>query len=300
MTQHSTELGPGQVQAVQTLGALVEAHDGVAALSEDTLLTLTRPGLTRFSRTDPAGEVIAFAQVHDGAAELAVHPDHRRRGHGAALLDAVLGTGQDVRVWAHGNLGPARALAERADLVRVRDLWVMSRSAPTPSQAPPVVPPSDVRVRNFIVGADEQAWLELNARAFADHPEQGRTSRADLDARIAQPWFDPAGFWLATEAEGGQLLAAMWTKITGQGAQRVGEIYVLGVDPDAQGRGLGSLLTGVAMHFFARAALARLELYVEGENTAAIAVYRKAGFQQSAVHAQYAPKNSPSGVRMPR
>lgn len=299
------ELTAEQVGAVRALAEAVQNHDSIEALSEDTMLTLTRPGMLRLLRTGAHGELVAFAQLNAGSAEMAVHPEHRRRGHGGALLSAILQADPATRIWAHGDLPPARSMAATHGLERVRDLWVMSRPAPTPAQAPPVQPPAGVQIRTFEVGTDEQAWLEVNSRAFADHPEQGRTTLADLQARIEQPWFDAAGFWLAFDEATGQLLASMWTKVTGSSeptelTERVGEIYVLGVDPAAQGRGLGSTLTGVAMHAFARAGLDRLELYVEGENAPAIAVYHRAGFQRSAVHVQYARSSSPAEPGMPR
>lgn len=331
------ELTAEQVGAVRALAGAVQNHDRIEALSEDTMLTLTRPGLLRLLRTGAHGELVAFAQLNAGSAEMAVHPEHRRRGHGGVLLSAILQADPATRIWAHGDLPPARSMAAAHGLEQVRDLWVMSRPAPTPAQAPPVQPPAGVQIRTFEVGTDEQAWLEVNSRAFADHPEQGRTTLADLQARIEQPWFDPAGFWLAFDEATGQLLASMWTKVTGPDAagqasaaeppeqadpavpaelpeqaeltgssepteqgERVGEIYVLGVDPAAQGRGLGSTLTGVSMHAFARAGLDRLELYVEGENAPAIAVYHRAGFQRSAVHVQYARPSSPAEPGMPR
>ena len=141
-----------------------------------------------------------------------------------------------------------------------------------------------VRVGTFAVGRDEEDWLVLNARAFADHAEQGRMTRTDLEDRIAEPWFDPEVFWLARDLSDGRLLGAMWLKIEGG----VGEIYVLGVDPDARGRGLGALLTARAMAAFAQRDLELLELYVEGENTVAIRTYRRAGFVKTRADVQYA------------
>ncbi|MBZ2197477.1 mycothiol synthase [Occultella gossypii] len=252
---------------------------------------------------DGGGQVpiVGYAQVADGSGELAVDPAARRRGIGGALLDAVLdgtdgtdgseGDGpRDVRVWAHGDLAPARALAASRGLSVVRDLWVMTAPAPTraPSQTEATSAVDGVRVRTFEPGRDEQAWLTVNARAFADHPEQGRMTRADLEARMAQPWFDRGLFWLAEDVNSGRTLGSMWVKIS----DRVGEIYVLGVDPDAQGRGIGGLLTAHAMAAFAARDLTGLELYVEGENAPAIAVYERAGFHRARAHVQYARTGS--------
>jgi mycothiol synthase len=189
-----------------------------------------------------------------------------------------------LSVWAHGDLPPARALAAHRHLPVTRELWQMRR--PLDPTAPPsgAVPAAGVTVRAFEPGRDEDAWLRVNARAFAHHPEQGRLTRADLADRMSEAWFDPAGLLLAEQD--GRLLASGWTKVE-PGADE-GEIYALGVDPDAQGRGLGRLLTVLMLdHLTARGLHAAL-LYTEGDNAPAIAVYRAAGFERSAVDVVYA------------
>ncbi|WP_154795902.1 mycothiol synthase [Occultella kanbiaonis] len=315
-------LPAADVAAVRDLAARVAAADGEAAFDEQSLLNLGggRPVRHLIVRGGPEGPdgggpvpILGYAQVADGSGELAVDPAARRRGIGGALLDAVLDGldgldgldtpdgadglhgPEDVRVWAHGDLAPARALAATRGLGVVRDLWVMTAPAPTvpeptkvPSQSEPTSAVDGVRVRTFEPGSDEQAWLTVNARAFADHPEQGRMTRADLEARMAQPWFDGRLFWLAEDVNSGRTLGSMWVKIS----DRVGEIYVLGVDPDAQGRGIGGLLTAHAMAAFAARDLTGLELYVEGENAPAIAVYERAGFHRARAHVQYARTGS--------
>src|SRR5690625_4212118 len=182
----------------------------------------TLPGATP-GQGDPQGEVssavdlLGYAQIDDGAAELAIHPDHRRRGLGRQLVTAVL-TEPQVRLWAHGDLPAAEALAEQLDLVRVRDLWLMS--APPPAEPPQVPTRTDIHVRTFTPGRDEDDWLAVNARAFADHPEQGRLTRADLDARMAQPWFDPSMFFLAEHVSSARPLGGLGVRSEG----RVGEV----------------------------------------------------------------------------
>lgn len=294
----SDALDAAQVRAAADLARTVQAHDGVAAFDEDALLSLDGPGRDRYllTRADGTGAgLLAFAQVHEGSGELAVHPDHRRRGLGHALVRAIVADHPQVRLWAHGDLPGAQGLAAAWNMTVARELWVMGRPAPRPGEVAPPQIPGQIRIRTFQVGADEQAWLEVNARAFADHPEQGRTDMTDLRARMNQDWFDPQTFWLAEDTGTDALLGSMWVKMTaepasdGNGPVATGEIYVLGVDPAAQGRGVGSLLTTVAMEHFSRAGLDRLVLYVEGDNTAAIRTYRKAGFDRDAIHVQYTP-----------
>src|SRR5690625_838774 len=246
----------------------------------------TLPGATP-GQGDPQGEVssavdlLGYAQIDDGAAELAIHPDHRRRGLGRQLVTAVL-TEPQVRLWAHGDLPAADALAEQLDLARVRALC--SRAAPPPAGRPQGPTRTDIHVRACTPGRAEAGWLAVTARACAGRPGQGRLTRADLDARMAQPWFDPSMFFLAEEVSSARLLGSLWVKIEGT----VGEIYALGVHPDAQGRGVGGLLTAHAMAAFAGAGLDRLELYVEGENTAAIHTYTRVGFTKERADVQYA------------
>src|SRR5690606_26145508 len=162
----------------------------VAAFSEQTLLNLTTPGRDVVHLPVVEGEtLVAYAQLDDGSAELAVHPDHRRRGLGGRLLDAVLAAAPQTRVWAHGPPPGARAPAQ-----------------------PEVA--DGVALTTIVPDSEAGAWVAGNARAFADHPEQGHMTRADLDARHAEPWFDPEGFWLACDAGTGALLASMWTKVS--------------------------------------------------------------------------------------
>ncbi|MPV37213.1 mycothiol synthase [Georgenia subflava] len=276
--------------AVLGLAGAVAAADGVEALSEQTLLEVRTPLRQVHHLLVPGEDGLAgYAQVDAGpeggaSAELAVHPDHRRRGVGRALVDAVRERVPGVAVWAHGNLPGARALAAATGMEVVRELLQMA--APLDRQEP-AAPRSDVDVTTFEVGADEEAWVGLNARAFADHPEQGRMTVADLRAREAEDWFDPTLLWLARPAGAPQAqpLASMWVKVVP--GEHDGEIYAVGVDPEAQGRGLGGALTDLALAEMAARGLRRATLYVEGDNTAALRTYARAGFETVATDVQY-------------
>ncbi|MEU4363718.1 mycothiol synthase [Promicromonospora sp. NPDC023987] len=300
-------------QAVRTLAAAAESHDGVAPLSEQPLLNLGTDAewITHVVAHTKAGSTIGYVQVDrsgdTASAELVIHPEHRRNGHGRMLLktaerDATLPSrsgepgqhGKPLRVWAHGDLESARGFARAAGLRPVRELRFLARPLAAAPELP--VAPAGYRLRTFRPGADDAGWLRVNARAFATHPEQGRMTLDDLRARLSEPWFDPEGFFLldAEDAPGGtdgvDPAAFLWTKTEpGQpeGA-RDGEIYVLGVDPDHQGEGLGRLLTDVGLAHLAHAGATRAVLYVEGDNAPALATYERAGFTRAAVHVQYA------------
>lgn len=272
-------------EAFRALADAIEAHDGVAAFSEQTSLNVTHPAAGRAVVHLPLerdGVLVGYAQLDRGSAELAVHPDHRRQGLGAQLLDEVLAQAPDAQVWAHGPHPGAAPLATGRGLAVTRELWMMAAPPPTDANEPEI--PTDLVLTTFDAERDAEDWLAVNARAFASHPEQGRMTRADLDARFAEPWFDASGFWLARSAVDGALLGSMWTKVS----EGVGEIYVLGIDPEAQGRGLGGLLTAVSMHWFAQQGVREIELYVEGDNASAIRTYQRAGFRRRRADVQYA------------
>jgi mycothiol synthase len=174
-------------------------------------------------------------------------------------------------------------VAALAGATRVRDLWRMRRSTDLP--LPEVAIPSGITIRTFEPGADESRWLAVNARAFADHPEQGEMTRADLGARMAEPWFDPKGFFIADRA--GEMVGFHWTKVHGTGPEATGEVYVLGVDPSAQGLGLGTVLTVVGLRHLASLGLSTVMLYVESDNAAAINVYERLGFVHYSTDVMY-------------
>ncbi|EYR64352.1 mycothiol acetyltransferase, partial [Actinotalea ferrariae CF5-4] len=189
-----------------------------------------------------------------------------------------------VVVWAHGDLPGAQALGATAGLRVTRELWQMARPLTGADAAgAPAPAPDGVAVRPFVVGRDEDAWVEVNARAFASHPEQGRMTRADVEAREREPWFDPEDLLLAERD--GRLVASVWMKV--EPGSDVGELYALGVDPDEQGTGLGRFLTDRVVRHLAGKGLATAELYVEGDNQPAVRTYTRAGFTRSRVDVQY-------------
>ncbi len=214
--------------------------------------------------------------------ELVVRPDSRRQGLGRALAGelAAAAGGHVLRLWAHGDLPAAAALARTAGFERFRALWQMRRSLLEPPDQP-VLPPGRT-LRTFVPGQDEDEWLSLNGRAFAKHPEQGGWTRHDLDLREREPWFDPAGFFIA-EADG-LMTGFHWTKVQDPG---LGEVYVVGVDPAEQGSGLGRALTLAGLHHLRDRGVAQAMLYVDEDNVPAIRMYEAIGFARARVDAMY-------------
>lgn len=317
--EQADRLGEDDVDAVLRLVHRATDSDGVAPLSEHVLLHLRRGGqepgqhlLLRQpgGRPDGQAQIVGYAHLDptdsvDGAsAELVVDPDHRRAGHGRRLVEALVGVAGQLaddrlRLWAHGEAPDAGALAEAMGFERVRELWQMRRSLY--AALPRLEVPDGVTVRTYR-DTDADALLALNAAAFADHPEQGRWTRADLDARRREDWFDADGLFIAERAEGagsdGELLAFHWTKVhgatrhaTGDGTEHghdpIGEVYVVGVSPAAQGRGLGRLMTVVGLRYLRRRGLTQAMLYVDADNTAAVRTYAALGFARWDVDVQF-------------
>jgi mycothiol synthase len=177
------------------------------------------------------------------------------------------------------------ALAARLGWARVRELRQLHLPRTTAIATPTY--PDGVTVRTFVPGQDEAAWVQVNAAAFASHPEQGRMTADDVVQREQEEWFDPAGFFLAERD--GELLASHWTKThTLPDGSRIGEVYVVGVSPSAQGLGLGKALTLTGLHHLRDAGL-DVMLYVDADNTAAVGLYERIGFVTARVDVQYAP-----------
>jgi mycothiol synthase len=152
-----------------------------------------------------------------------------------------------------------------------------------PLDIPEAVLPAGVTVRTFVPGQDDSAWLAVNSAAFAHHPEQGGLTQRDLDDRKAEPWFDPEGFFLAERD--GELVGFHWTKVHAE--ERIGEVYVVGIRPDAQGGGLGKALTAIGLRHLAARGLPTAMLYVDADNTAAVTVYERLGFVTHEVDLMY-------------
>ena len=290
------------------------------------------PGSTHFLAYDGT-HLAGYAHLERGpagaasTAEVVVDPADRRRGVGTALiraLETAVAEGleaepspeaetarpdaETLQVWSHGHLDGARALAARDGYSNVRELWAMSRQLRSDADTPPAdaYPPAaeavllpDVRLpdgfssRRFVVGQDEDAWLGVNARAFADHAEQGRMTRHDLDLRIGEPWFDATGFILIEDTRGAApvLAASHWTKVLPAADPRLsptqGEVYVVGVDPAYQGLGLGHAVTVLGLAHLRERGLSQATLYVDGDNSAAVATYARLGFTRVAVDVMY-------------
>ncbi|OBA81528.1 mycothiol synthase [Mycobacterium sp. 1164966.3] len=293
-----------QQQILELVSAAAE-FDGVAPVGEQVLRELgqqrTRHLVTGSSET--VSGYLNLSSPRDGEvamAEMVVHPKARRRGIGTAMARAALArTRGRNHFWAHGTLEPARATAAALGLVTVRELVQMRRSL---ADIPEPVIPAGLRVRTYAGTADDAELLRVNNAAFAYHPEQGGWSAAQLEERRNESWFDPQGLFLAFPSESSsdearRLLGFHWTKIHAD-QPGLGEVYVLGVDPAAQGRALGKVLTSIGLASLAQRLSGSAEptvmLYVESDNVAAVRTYQRLGFTTYSVDTAYAAPPSSS------
>ncbi|MEV4618287.1 mycothiol synthase [Asanoa sp. NPDC049573] len=292
-------LEAADIAAVLDLASQASDTDGAYPFSEHVVLHIRHGGeqhAVHLVVRGPDGSLAGYAhvdttdEVEGAAAELVVHPLRRRHGLGRALVNAAIEVAgsRPLRLWAHGDHPSAGALAVELGFSRARVLFQMRRSlfAPLPERDLP----AGVTLRAFEPGRDDEDWVRVNARAFAHHPDQGRWTIDDLRIRMAEPWFDPAGFLLAVDSASGALLGFHWTKVHGKGGHQhdpIGEVYVVGVDPDAHGRGLGGALTIAGLRYLRSAGLDQAMLYVDESNTPAVRLYTGLGFAVWATDVSY-------------
>lgn len=286
-------LNPADLSGVIALVEHVSSADGLHPLSEHVYLHLRHGGddgglhvLVR----DASATIVGYAHldctdmVEGPSAELAVDPIARREGVGRLIITTLLDltANQGLRLWAHGEQAAAARLARSMGFEHSRVLWQMRRSLFAPLSAT-MLPPG-CTIRAFVPGVDDEAWLRINSRAFAELPDQGSWTLEDLHRRMAEPWFSAAGFLIA-ECEG-KVVGFHWTKVHGRKSsgghdhEAIGEVYVVGVDPDFAGRGLGRALTLAGLHHLRGLGLSQAMLYVDASNTSAIRLYEGLGFSR--------------------
>ena len=317
----ASEPTPALRRSVDALSARVQAVTGHAPLSEHQRMVLARSSwvveggaldghaaigvvATLAGRVEPVGysQLSGDRGRRELSLELLVDP-------GATPVDAVSGAligatldlvaavgGGIVRLWVPRAGEAGDALATGHGFERERDLVQMRCPLPLPPAWDGPPEPS-VTTRSFRPGLDERAWLATNNRAFASHPEQGHWDLDTLVEREKEEWFDPEGF-LVLES-GGRMAGSCWTKVHAHTDPPMGEIYVVGVDPEFRGRGWGRALTRAGLDWLAARGLPVGMLYVDAENRAAMSLYRSLGFVEDHVDRSYlravTPARAPAG-----
>ena len=290
------ELDAGQLSELSALLTRCEEADHHPALAE--------PQRAAAARADLGGNgaqvVLAYEDglvgcafitpALDGATALhvAVDPDHRMAGEGVQhelLRTALQRVGGQVRLWIMQATAADDATAHDLGFEPERDLLQMRVPLPLPPET--VASARPVATRPFQPGRDDSAWLSINNRAFADHPEQGRWTLDDLHAHMEFDWIDLEGFLVADRADGKGLLGSCWTKVHRTTRPVLGEIYVISVDPDLHSQGWGRALTVAGLVWLANQGVSVGMLYVTGSNTAAVRLYESLGFTADHVDRSY-------------
>lgn len=297
---------PHDIASVSRLLEVAEEADAHRPLGEHQWLDLVQGGRRGFAGfvawQEGHGHPVGYAQLTQGpgtwSLEYAVDPHHRER-QGLAIATDLLRSaievvgregGGHVHLWVPKPDDMHERAAAAVGLHRGRELFQMRR--PLPMEERTSLEP----LRTFVPGRDEEAWLEVNNRAFAWHPEQGGWDMATLKERQSEDWFDPEGFLL--HERDGRLAGFCWTKVHAGHQPPLGEIYVIAVDPDFHGLGLGrSLVLAGLQHLDSRGITVGM-LYVDAENVPAVTLYRRLGFSVDHVDRAYTG-DIPGGLDQP-
>lgn len=299
----------GSVQDAGPLLSRAEAHDGSSPVSDQAMLAVSQGQRELFLFRSASGTVVAAGIIGQGELDLVVDPEHRSHGVGTAALELLLehnraGSSGNILAWAHGVNPAANALLERAKFTPVRSLYRMALDPDLlPAAGSPVTLPAGFTLRNFDPSrpGDAEAWVRVNAAAFATHPEQGRISVQDFALMRKEPWYDDADLFLLETDDGtgspddgteSHLVGYTWVKTQpsaasegdtasdggAAGGNTETELYAVGVDPEYAGKGLGRTLLDVTLARMADHDPSRVTLYVDGENERAVRMYETAGF----------------------
>jgi mycothiol synthase len=290
------DLDAVQLSELAELMQRVEEHDGHPALAEPQRIAASRQDLggdgTRALLAYDGGALVGCAILTPGSdgsttVHVAVAPDEEdgEAARGALVADALGRLTGPVRLWAMRATERDDQELLRWGFAPERDVVQMRVALPLPE--PVVATARPVVTRPFEPGRDDEAWLSINNRAFADHPEQGSWTARQLDERVQAEWFDPYGFLIADDPDGGAMIGSCWTKVHRHGHPVLGEIYVISVNPDRQGEGWGRALTVAGLVWLAGQGVRTGMLYTDATNTEAEALYGSLGFEVDHVDRSY-------------
>ena len=280
---------PGVWDQLQSILAQSNADAGTALVADQTLLE-ARLGERRIfeisleatsterAQDSPTKKICGFVILGLGELDLVVAPESRGLGAGRFALESILRdvVPRDARltVWVHGEQPAATHLLSSHRFAPGRVLLKLELD---PDQNSSELDSSEESRSGFEFSTftidDSAAWVALNAEVFAAHPEQGSLTEADLAARTGEEWFNPEDFILLRQGQ--TLIGYCWLKVW----RGEGEIYAIGVSPALAGQGLGAMLLTRGLKRLRERNVARITLYVEGDNEPALKLYSSRGFR---------------------
>ncbi len=286
-----------QVSEVLALAHTAASFDGFPPFNDQMIVDM-RAGRAEVGVLTDGGVLRAAAARYGETLELVVSPDARGKGLGTRLARDAIAQAFDqhaprVSAWAHGTSEAASRLAATLHMKPARRIHILQVSPQlVPDSVATLMHAGTIRIEPMDVSGNGQEWVQLNAEAFADHPEQGSLTEADLAARMGETWFDPDGLLVARDSSN-TALGYCWTKVTDiEGSQpaqpaTLGEIYALGVRPQATGRGIGSALLNAGLAYLKQRGVTDIILYVDSTNTPAIRLYNSHGFALRSTDTQF-------------
>jgi mycothiol synthase len=274
-----------ELNQITELFAAAHAADNHHPLGEHAYLDITLGGRSNYAtiiaKDIGHNHLIGLSHLSKGktswAIDYVIHPHHRNESDTemqlikASLDEIQRSGGGHVHMWVPKPTEQADKIALSMGFRRGRDLFQMKAKLDRHFEEP------KIDIRTFQPQKDEVSWLELNNKAFRQHPEQGDWDIETLKARLIQRWFDSSGFFVA-ETEG-KLIATCWVKVHHEMEPVTGEIYVMAVDPIYAGKGLGTQMCIKGLLWMKDQQIKHAMLYVDSNNEPAIKMYKKLGFE---------------------
>ncbi len=294
ITRHQHLDSELQNKVLELIASATDA-DGIPPVAEHVLLHLRHGGdksdfhLIAMKDNQLAGyaHLDLTDQVEGPSAELVIAPKFRNQGIGKELVKELKAqAGGKLRLWSHGDLPGAKNIATANGFTHTRTVIQMRRSL---TDSIPEID-NQIPIRTFLPTIDNKEWIKVNNLAFADHPEQSDWTLTDLELRTKEDWFDPKGFLIADINN--EIAGFCWTKIHGGHTHKhseseaehdhdpIGEIYIMGVNPKYQGKGIGRAVTIAGLKHLRYQGIFSAMLYVDAENKSAINLYQSLGFKE--------------------
>ncbi len=210
-----------------------------------------------------------------------VHPQHRRKGLGTQLFGYATHRAKELGTKvAHVNIIEGNTVAKsvlprlgfkfvrrfvhlRLDMARLG--WRDANQAP-------------LQYRHLQRG-EEDKLAQIQNRSFADTWGYNPNTVEEIVHRTNLSHSSPGDVLLAYD--GDRVIGYCWTRITSEAAsgKREGQIFMLGVNPDYQGRGVGKTVLLAGLSYLENKGFETAGLTVDSKNKIARALYRSVGFK---------------------